>query len=169
MYGPVNPCLKPAFWDDLKYIGESFIGPWCIAGDFNAILEQKDKLDSMSFFSRSQCRFRELVDDMRLLDLGYIGYLFTWNNRSIGTDNIQERLDEVLINLIWRVIYPQATVRHLPAYKSDHKPILLHTFPFYPSRLKPFQFKEMWIRILQLVWLSPQRGVRVPNYRIWPN
>lgn len=80
------------------------------------------------------------------MDLGYIEYHFTWNNRRIENDNIQERLDKVLSNSAWRILLPQAIVRHLPTHKSDHKLIILHMYPFYPSRLKPFRFEKMWIR-----------------------
>lgn len=62
VYGPVNPYLKPALWDDLKYISDSFTSPWCLAGDFDIILEQKDKLVGQPFTSESQCRFRNLVN-----------------------------------------------------------------------------------------------------------
>lgn len=40
VYGPPNLLLKPSFWEDLKRIGDSFYGPWCVVGDFNAIMEQ---------------------------------------------------------------------------------------------------------------------------------
>lgn len=53
IYGPTNPLLKPDFWDTLTRIGETVDGPWCVGGDFNAILEHKHKLCGRCFASGS--------------------------------------------------------------------------------------------------------------------
>lgn len=55
VYGPTKSVLKPDFWDDLKVIGQNFNGAWVIAGDFNAIWDQKDKLGGKPFTSGSTC------------------------------------------------------------------------------------------------------------------
>lgn len=41
------------------------------AGDFTAILKQKEKMGSRPLSSKSMCRFQSLVDDLGLIDLGY--------------------------------------------------------------------------------------------------
>lgn len=98
--------------------------------------------------------------------MGYISYPFTWNNHRVGRANIQERLDRGLSNTCWRLLFPQATIHHLPAFRSDHKPLVLHSVPSSPSRPKPFRFEEMWIRdptigaVIAKVW---SRGSHQPD------
>lgn len=145
VYGPINPTLKPEFWDRLKVIGNAYNGPWCITGDFNAILDQKDKIRGIVFASSSHSGFCGFVDEVGLMDLSFIGYLYTWSNRHAGRANIQEILDRGMCNTPWRLLFPQATVHHLPSIRLDHKPILLHTHPHVTSQPKLFRFEEMWI------------------------
>lgn len=166
VYEPSNPLLKSLFWDTLEEIGKACAGPWCIASDFNSILEQKEKLGGRPFTSGSICRFRRIVDELELIDLGFSGNLFTWNNWRVGQANIQERLDRGLASSIWRTILPHASVVHLPAINSDHKPIIIFTNPKVVSIPKPFLFEGMWLRdptigaIISLTW---QNGVEMPS------
>lgn len=146
VYGPTIPILKPAFWDELRHIGDNVNGHWCVVGDFNAILEQREKIGGRPFTSSSHCPFRSLMDDAELFDMGYIGYPFTWNNWRAGIANIQERLDRGLNNSLWRLMFPHATIHHLPEFRSDHRPLLMCSSSLPPSRPKPFRFEEMWIR-----------------------
>lgn len=109
-------------------------------------MEQREKLGGRPFTSGSHCPFRRLVDENDLMDMGYIGYPFTWNNHRAWKANIQERLDRGLSNTRWRLLFPQATIHHLLAFRSDHKPLILHSVPNPPSQPKPFRFEEKWIR-----------------------
>lgn len=84
VYGPKNPIYKPNFWDNLTRTGKSFDGPWCIAGDFNVLLEQKDKIEGKPFSSSSVFLFYRLVEDTGLLDFRFTCYPFTWNNHRAG-------------------------------------------------------------------------------------
>lgn len=43
-YGPTNPTMRPQFWDQLLDIEKNWKGSWLIIGDFNTVLEQKDKI-----------------------------------------------------------------------------------------------------------------------------
>lgn len=113
-------------------------------GDFNALLKQKDNIDGMSFTSGSSCRFRRWIDYYGLLNLGFIRYPYTWNNVE------QEKPTFMSVrgfsNSAWSLLFPEASIHHLPTLSSDHKPIRLHTYPFRPFLPRPFRFECMWIR-----------------------
>lgn len=102
VYGPTLPSLKGLFWDDLNRIGEAFESPWFLVGDFNSVLDQRDKIGGNPVASSSRDGFRNMVDANGLIDLGFVGYTFTWNNRRASKANIQERLDRGFANGDWR-------------------------------------------------------------------
>lgn len=78
--------------------------------------------------------------------MGFQGPAFTWNNKRSGMANIQERLDRGLINGPGRLLFPQASITHLLALNSDHRPLLMHTSPNLTSLPRPFHFESMWVR-----------------------
>ena len=65
-------------------------------GDFNELLAISEKVGGSDRFFIGMFQFREAVDDCDLVDLGFSGSCFTWNNRRDGVDSIQERLDRFL-------------------------------------------------------------------------
>lgn len=98
VYEPPFPSMRPVFWDDLNLLGDSFTGPWLMAGDFNSVLSQKDKSGGKLVSSSSIGGFRGMVDKNALIDLGFVGHTFTWTNRSLRKSNIQERFDRCFAN-----------------------------------------------------------------------
>lgn len=145
IYGPPTHCLRAEFWDSKTRIGATFSGPWIVIGDFNMILDQADKNGGRLVSTSSTGGLRKFIDDNGLIDLGFKGYAYTWTNRRMGNTNIQERLDRGFANSPWRILFPEATVTHLSALQSDHRPILLHTSPPSTSKPKPFRFEAMWV------------------------
>lgn len=69
------------------------------------------------------------MNDTELIDLGFSGKPFTWNNRRLDLENIQEPLGRGIANDQWPLLFPQASVSHLTALSSDHTPLLLHNNP----------------------------------------
>lgn len=97
-----------------------------VIGDFNDILDAAEKVGGVPRTVRSMVDFRTFVTDNRLLDLGFMGYPFTWRNRRLD-GGIQERLDRGLATDQWLYLYPDAKIHHLMAAGSDHVMLLLQT------------------------------------------
>lgn len=158
VYGPPIPAQRQQFWESLDLIGTVHSGPWCIIGDFNPLLTAADIKGGKAVASSSSGRFRRFLNDHGLIDMGFEGYAYTWNNKRSGSANIQERLDRGVANEDWKLLYPAARITHLTALQSDHTPLLLQTNPPSPSLPKPFKFKSMWIGhmdtgpIIEEVW-----------------
>lgn len=110
VYGPTNHLLKPNFWQDLTSFGSLFDGLWCVAGDFNAILEQKDKIGGRPFASGSVCRFKRFIDDRELIDLSFTGNPFTWNNRRVVEPTFRNGLIAV-----WAILNGVCCFQRLPS------------------------------------------------------
>ena len=65
-------------------------GSWCVAGDFNAILNSEECNRGRSLNSNMR-RFSEVIEDLELKDLPVIGGPFTWN-RGVNNQSFS-RLD----------------------------------------------------------------------------
>ena len=70
-----------------------------------------------------------------------------------------ERIDICFANLLWRVLYPEAVVTHLPRIYSDHHLVLIELFNPNPDRAnRPFHFQSMWLlhpdfsRVVREAW-----------------
>lgn len=90
IYAPPYPSDRARFWEVLLDIGHSVQGPWCLLGDFNCVLETHDKQGGRPVASSSSNGLRRVVDTFGLINIGFHGKKFTWNNRRGGLANIQE-------------------------------------------------------------------------------
>ncbi|KAH7863624.1 hypothetical protein Vadar_020021 [Vaccinium darrowii] len=88
--------------------------------------------------------FQQFVQDSNLIDLGYVGYPFTWNNKRPGRDNVRVRLDHCFASSSWRIRYPNAVVNHLQPGGSDHVPILLDSLACVEKFKHRFIFDKRW-------------------------
>lgn len=84
--------------------------------------------------------FRKWVDNNAMVDLGFYGPKYTSTNKRVF-----ERLDRAICNLVWRSLFAQAFVKHLPQTKSDHNPIKLCLKSGFTTSLgnRPFRFEAM--------------------------
>ncbi|KAL9668150.1 hypothetical protein QQ045_002525 [Rhodiola kirilowii] len=117
--------------------------PWCVFGDFNEVLKS-----SGNFQRQNQIeKFKEVVADCSLLDLGYSEYKFTLSNKRRGRDEAKGRLDRALINRSLRGLFPEATTQHVHTYSSDHAAIWINLPSKQNDRSATFRFKKKSIRI----------------------
>lgn len=145
VYGPPSLIQSRQFWDTLDSLGNAHTRAWMLIGDFNSLVSSADKLGGKTVASSSNGGLRRLMDDFALIDLGFVGHAFTWNNKRRGLANIQEKLDRGMANEEWKFKFPKATITHLVALISDHKPLLLQTNPPVTPMAKPFRLESMWI------------------------
>ena len=130
-YGPPYPAKKQKAWENLMTLLESCNCPWACLGDFNFTLEDNEiSTNGSRGAGDSKNNFlKELVFEFGAIDLGYSGNAFTWARGKWGSAAIKRRLDRTIANISWRLAFPDATVTHLGAINSYHKPILLDTNP----------------------------------------
>ncbi|KAF6170453.1 hypothetical protein GIB67_036227 [Kingdonia uniflora] len=124
---------KVESWKLVETTARGYDGPWLILGDFNTILDRSDKLGGILFCAASCAFAKEVIQKTGLIDLGFAGQPFTWNNRRRGGDNIQERLDRCMSNADWMVLFLTAKVSHLPALGSDHTLLCLDILPQFKT------------------------------------
>ena len=92
--------------------------------------------------------FRMALDSCSLMDLGFIGYPYTWNNKRPGEANTRERLNRTVANEGWREKFLASTITHLFSHASDHHPLVLQTKSDWRIQSRDtwaFKFEESWL------------------------
>lgn len=139
-YGEAQTHLRHNTWDTMRNLATLHDMPWVCLGDFNEVLRH-DEHDGIGTRSQSQIQgFRDAVDDCGLLDLGFVGKMWTYEKKVAGGSYTRVRLDRALASADWCAQFPNAVVEHLSAATSDHSPILVQLAPRGPSGKKEKRF-----------------------------
>ncbi|KAH7836340.1 hypothetical protein Vadar_000082 [Vaccinium darrowii] len=96
-----------------------------MVGDFNCILSNEEKDGGQDKETWELNDFCNSIDNNDLIDIGFVGFPFAWNNKRHGRANIRQRLDRAIVNPQWRMKFPNGTLLHLPPGGSDHCPVLV--------------------------------------------
>ena len=81
VYGPQGDQQKLEFLRELRAISTIVSDKWLLIGDFNLILDARDKSNS-NLNRRLMSAFRDAVQDLELRELNLRGRKFTWSNDS---------------------------------------------------------------------------------------
>ncbi|KAL5798070.1 hypothetical protein ACOSQ2_002890 [Xanthoceras sorbifolium] len=151
-YGDPNATCRSHSWSLLRRLAGLSNLPWLVGGDFNEILRWEEKSGGLFRSHKAVSLFRGATDDCNLVDVGFRGHDFTWSNKQLGANLIQERLDKYLCSMSWRSLFPIAVNVHLNWGGSDHKPIMMENIQVASvrdsvvCRVKArFHFEEAWI------------------------
>ena len=90
--------------------------------------------------------FRDLLTDLKLVDIPIVNGIFTWNNRRGERHQIASRLDRFLISEELLSVYAYYETTILPSTGSDHWPIQLEIDIRDIPKNRPFRFELFWLR-----------------------
>lgn len=144
VYNYPQPHLQNQVWDELLQFSSNVTANWLVVGDFNCILNLNEKKGGGKIRLKKILGFRDCIAKCGLIDLGYAGHPFTWNNRRYGKDFICERLDRALANEGWCNYFPNSKVFHLTTSISDHSPILINTNEHSNRSPRLFRYEIAW-------------------------
>lgn len=122
IYANYLSTVRNKLWESLINIHNTIGMPWLLGGDFNEILDSKEKFGGLPISNNRVDKFMNCLNYCKLIDLGFHGSRFTWTNKRRHGNTILERLDRFLANYEWLNLYPDAVVKHLPRTFSDHCP-----------------------------------------------
>ena len=88
--------------------------------------------------------FRDVLDECRFMDLGFVGSQYTWHKHFVEY-TVWERLDRAVATNEWFSLFPRTKVHHLDVTTSDHKPLLIAREGMDYHMKKPFRFECMWM------------------------
>ena len=78
VYGPFTRKERESMWEELGAIRGIWDDPWCVGGDFNVTLSQRER-SSQGSLNGAMRRFAQVVDELELLDLPLQGGVFSWS------------------------------------------------------------------------------------------
>ncbi|KAH7861063.1 hypothetical protein Vadar_021190 [Vaccinium darrowii] len=133
-------------WTHLSQLNPGDSQPWVLIGDFNTIVSNEEKQGGIDKEEWEMSDFRKFINDNELIDLGFVGYPFTWNNKRGHGANIRERLDRALVNVKWRMSYDSGVLKHLRHLGSDHCPLLVVPKTMEDQCFKRFIFDMRWVK-----------------------
>ena len=100
IYGFADPTKKCDTWALLRHLHRNLSLPWLCIGDFNEILWSHEKCGLRPRGESPIKDFRDVLDEARLKDLGYVRKKFTWKGHRHG-GFVLKRLDRVVANNQW--------------------------------------------------------------------
>lgn len=138
---------KEEFWQQAVQLSQNIRGPWILMGDFNDIAYETERSPQNRGPMPRSVRFREHVHSCALMDMEASGCKYTWIQRRNGSVILRERLDRVLTNIDFRLLFSEAKSINLPCIHGDHHPILLDTesVPLPKKDNKPKRFVAAWL------------------------
>lgn len=146
VYGSPSRTLRQKLWKDLGNSKGSVNYPWIALGDFNFVTSKEEVSNANSYSDQRSKSFNDWINDEGLIDHGYTGPRFTWT-RGNNTNSFRgARLDRGLCSVDWLNSFPDSNITHLPAFSSDHSPIMLQiTLQDAKRGMGRFHFQAAWI------------------------
>lgn len=111
--------------------------------------------------------FRNTLERCQLSEIRFCGPRFTWDNRRLEDEFIQERLDYAFANEPWLERFPGAVVNHLCRQGSDHIPLMIYRLRVEVGQdkrrtgVRPSRFETLWAEhegceaVVDNAWKNP--------------
>ncbi|XP_060177818.1 uncharacterized protein LOC132607752 [Lycium barbarum] len=119
--------------------------PWLIGGDFNVILNEKEKIGGLPVSPQEYEDFAFCMNSCELHEIPFKGSTFTWWNGRADNECIFKRLDRMLHNELFQDWFGHLEVEHLSRTGSDHALLLLTCGDQVQNYFKPFRFLIFWV------------------------
>jgi hypothetical protein len=142
VYGPHYEESRQQFWEELSFIRQRWVVPWCVVGDFNVVRYPSERL-GCTRFSPGMYAFSDWIDSHNLVDLPLVGGHYTWSSGT--TPPSMSRIDRAMVSLDWEAHYPDILLKLLPRPISDHHPLLVVAGGMARGK-SSFKFENMWLK-----------------------
>ncbi|CAA0805858.1 Unknown protein, partial [Striga hermonthica] len=137
---------RDAQWQAIKRHSMLWGDKWFLGGDFNDLVSNEEKRGGKVRSESSFRSFRNFIWGLKVQNIGFKGYPYTWSNNRNGEGFVEERLDRFLFSDEWLLSFPLTTTTHIPRISSDHCLLLMDTNPGSGQRKKRFYFDARWPR-----------------------
>ncbi|XP_039030710.1 uncharacterized protein LOC120165212 [Hibiscus syriacus] len=118
-----------------------------MGGDFNEIIHPSEKKEGQRRARVHMKDFQRCLQDADLWDIRSKDGWFTWVSGTRAHTFVQERIDRVVANNDWHLMFPGCSVSTIPTASSDHYALLLSLESLAssrPHRVYYFKFDVCW-------------------------
>lgn len=122
--GNLEASQKRHTWTLLRRLVGFSSSPCLCCGDFNEILHMEEKKSGNDRDVRMINDFREALEDSGLVDMEFLGRLYTWSNKRCGQQFMEERLDRCLYCTNWKNHFHDLMAVYLESWTSNYSPIM---------------------------------------------
>ncbi|XP_070039649.1 uncharacterized protein [Nicotiana tomentosiformis] len=91
---------RRALWEHVHHMSIGCQFPWIIMGDFNAVLQQENKIGGNQVAFSEVVDYQECLDKCTLMELPNNGYKYSWSDKH-GTSRICSKIDWVFVSGEW--------------------------------------------------------------------
>lgn len=131
---------REKLWKDIHDESLNVNLPWSILGDFNNILNSKDKKGGNKVPISQMMGFQNCIMSSNLEEIPIIGFKYTWRKKGIAT-----KIDKILCNNLMLQTLPDLVAFGISSPISDHIPLFLgikqaNNF----KRNSPFRYVNTW-------------------------
>lgn len=151
-YGEPHRERRRNSWFLMRWLRAQHDLPWLCAGDFNEVLAAEEHFGSNEREPWQMAGFQQAVTDCGLVDLGFSGLPYTWDNRQDGGRNVKARLDRGLGDYKFMDVFNETSVKHVPLTYSDHAALVFEVKQRVRGggrrrrSKRPFKYEHMWQR-----------------------
>ena len=151
VYGEPKTDRRHIFWDRLRFLKAQWQGPWVCIGDFNEVLSNDEHMGPTDRGETQMRLFRDCLEDCQLVDLGFCGPKYTWNNKQHGDSNIRVCLDRAVANGHFLQLFDDTQVENIITTSSDHFAVHLSLSKYSDRRQREtrwhnFKYEAAWCR-----------------------
>ena len=151
VYGEPRMENRHLVWTKLRNLKAINNLPWLVIGDFHEAMWDFKHLSITPRAEAQMIAFRNTLEVCDLVDLGFTGLPFTYDNRRARSANVKVRLDHALATNDWRNMFAFAAMEHIPSPCSDHLVVFLKGEPDPgPVKEKCMRYEVFWERDLVL-------------------
>ncbi|KAK5833747.1 hypothetical protein PVK06_017601 [Gossypium arboreum] len=148
-YGQADPNVKNHSWDTIKRISRMVKEDWIVGGDFNAIMDDAEKMRTRRKPRMQIDEFREVLEELPLVDIKTTRGWFAWINNRDGNKLVKKRLDRFVMAANTFSVFPFIEANVIRHTKSDHDVVLLDTLVRKPKEKQKdprlsFKFNACW-------------------------
>jgi hypothetical protein len=123
VYGEPRTGNRHHMWELLRRLHTVSNLPWMVVGNFNECMWGFEHFSSHPRLTRQMNEFGDALDHYGLIDLGFCGAPYTYDNGRGGYANMRVRLERVVATVAWRDMFNDAKVSHIVYSCSDHYPV----------------------------------------------
>lgn len=143
VYASNDADARRSLWNEISLLSTSpqiMWKAWSIIGDFNQVHSPSENSVSTSQNIDLHTRlFRQVLIESSIVDLNYGGSSFAWWNKQV-LNPIAKKLDRILVNEEWIVLFPLALGFFGSPDFSDHASMKISLSSGQSRQKKPFWF-----------------------------